>query len=66
MRRHRPLWYYGILCLVMGAIPNVVRNPPVDPADKLSRFIIMMVFTVLGFGLIGWNGYTNWRDRRKS
>ncbi len=66
MRRHKPLWYYGILCLVMAALPNVVRSRPVDAAEQGSRMTIMMIFTVMGFGLIGWNAYTLWRDSRKS
>ena len=27
---------------------------------------MMMFFTAMGFGLIGWNAYTNWRDSRKT
>ncbi|HEY1786360.1 MAG TPA: hypothetical protein VGG30_12450, partial [Pirellulales bacterium] len=63
--RKRPLWYYGILCLMMAALPSIAGKPVVDPSARLERMSMMLFFSAVGFGLIGWNAYTLWRDNRK-
>lgn len=60
----RPLWYYGILCLVAAALPSVLGKPAVDAAAASQRMLLMLIFSAIGFGLIGWSAYTIWRSNR--
>lgn len=61
----RPLWYYGILCLIFAVIPNVVSGPPADAEARAVRFVMMVALSLVGFGLIGWSAVKSWRASKK-
>jgi hypothetical protein len=63
--RRKPLWVYGIMCLVAAALPSVVGRPPANAQEYASRLSLMLAVSAVGFALIGWSAVTLWRDNRK-
>jgi hypothetical protein len=63
MMRKRPLWYYGILCLMASALPQVLFPPPKDPQEISARFNAMLLFSAVGLVLIGVSAVQIWRKR---
>jgi hypothetical protein len=61
--RKRPLWYYGLLCLVASALPQVLF-PPKTPEEASERLGAMVLFSVLGLALIGVSAVQIWRRKQ--
>ena len=62
----RPLWYYGILCLIGATLPTMIAPLPVDATvdAKASRLAIQLVMSAIGFALIGWHVVRTRRQNR--
>jgi hypothetical protein len=62
--RRRPLWYYGILCLIGAVLPTMLLPPPVDAAQAASRFTLQIVVSAVGLALIGLHFFLSRRRTR--
>jgi len=59
----RPLWQYGLICLIAAVLPQLFFPPPQTPQDAAARFNVMVLFSASGLIMIVWSGVQIWRRR---